>query len=84
MPDLTGRRTPVLAAAGILFAAVFALRLAIDDPAELVTVLYAFPIALVAVALGVWWGLGAAALSLALFRSGTSPGRTPASAPATT
>jgi PAS domain S-box-containing protein len=67
MPELTGRRTPVLAAAGILFAAVFALRVAIDDPAELVTVLYAFPVALVAVALGMRWGLGAALFSLALF-----------------
>jgi PAS domain S-box-containing protein len=67
MRDLRPQRPPVLAFAGLLFAAVFALRLAIDDPAEIVTVLYAMPIALVAVALGTWWGLGAAALSLALF-----------------
>jgi PAS domain S-box-containing protein len=67
MRDFRPPPAPVLAVAGLLFAAVFALRLAIDDPANVVTVLYAIPIALVAVALGTRWGVGAAALSLALF-----------------
>jgi PAS domain S-box-containing protein len=67
MRDFRLQRAPVLAIAGVLFAAVFALRLAVDDPAHVVTLLYAIPIAVVAVALGTRWGLGAAALSLALY-----------------
>jgi PAS domain S-box-containing protein len=61
------RRTPVLAVAAVLFAAVFLLRLGVENPSDVVTLLYALPIALVAVALGAAWGLAAAALALALF-----------------
>jgi PAS domain S-box-containing protein len=61
------RQTPILVAAGVMFAAVFLLRLLIENPAQVVTLLYALPIALVAVGLGTAWGLGAAALAVALF-----------------
>ena len=46
------RRAPILVAAGVLFAAVFLLRLLIENPEHVVTLLYALPIALVAVGLG--------------------------------
>lgn len=57
----------MLAAAALLFAAVFALRVAITDTDQLVTLFYALPIALVAVELGLAWGLTAAAMALGLF-----------------
>jgi PAS domain S-box-containing protein len=50
-----------------LFAGVFVLRLVREDPNDLVTLLYAFPIALVATQRGTAWGVGAAALALGLF-----------------
>ncbi len=56
-----------LAAAAVLFAAVFALRVYVESPTHLITFLYVVPIALVAVELGMAWGLAAAALSLALY-----------------
>ena len=49
------RQTPILVAAGVMFAAVFLLRLLIENPAQVVTLLYALPIALVAVGLGTAW-----------------------------
>jgi PAS domain S-box-containing protein len=57
----------VLAAAGLLFAGIFALRLGIDNEAEGITVLYTIPIALIAIAFGSLAGIAAAALGLALF-----------------
>ncbi|HEV7882736.1 MAG TPA: ATP-binding protein [Solirubrobacteraceae bacterium] len=56
-----------LAVAGLLFAAVFAWRIADKDPRALITLLYVAPIAMVAVQRGVRWGLGAGALALGLF-----------------
>jgi diguanylate cyclase (GGDEF)-like protein/PAS domain S-box-containing protein len=52
--------------AGVLFAGVFALRLAVSDPDEPVSVLYVLPVALVAIEFGVAGGLAAATLSIAL------------------
>jgi PAS domain S-box-containing protein len=61
------RRQYTLAAAAVLFAVVFVLRLVVDDPDHVVTLLYALPIALVALELGVAWGLAAAVLALGLY-----------------
>jgi PAS domain S-box-containing protein len=60
-------RVLVLAVAALLFAGVFLLRLVNEDPSQAVTLLYALPIALLAVELGLGWGLAAAALALGLF-----------------
>jgi PAS domain S-box-containing protein len=60
-------RVMVFAVAAALFAGVFLLRLADDNPGQVVTVLFALPIALLAVELGVGGGLAAAALALGLF-----------------
>ena len=57
----------MLGAAAALFAAIVLLRLVTEDPNDLVTILFAVPIALVATELGMGWGLRAAALALALF-----------------
>ena len=61
------RRGLVLVVAGVLFAGVFLVRLVVDDPSHTVTLLYALPITLLAIELGVGWGLAAAALALGLF-----------------
>ncbi len=55
-----------LGVAALLFVAVFALRFIHQNPRDLITLLYAIPIALVAVERGRTWGVGAAALSLIL------------------
>ena len=57
----------ILAVAALLFAGVFLLRLVVENPEHFVTLLYALPIAIVAVELGLAWGLAAAALALGLF-----------------
>jgi PAS domain S-box-containing protein len=62
-----GERAMSLGFAGALFAAFFALALAIEDPREAVGVLYTLPIALVAIKFGVIGGVTAAACGLALF-----------------
>jgi signal transduction histidine kinase len=65
--DEAGRRRGgpfVLAVAGVLFLAIFALRLVIDDPGALVANFYAVPIALVAAELGLQAGLAAAAVAV--------------------
>jgi PAS domain S-box-containing protein len=61
------RRRSTLAVAAALFVGVFLLRLGVESPSHLVTLLYALPIALVAVELGVAWGLAAGALALGMF-----------------
>jgi PAS domain S-box-containing protein len=61
------RRALIVAAAALLFAAVFAFRLAHPDASDPVTLLYCVPIALLASEFGLAWGLGAAALSLGLY-----------------
>jgi PAS domain S-box-containing protein len=50
-----------------LFAGIFALALAVDQPAEAVSVLYTIPIAVIAIERGPVGGLAAAAASLGLF-----------------
>ena len=60
-------RRGVLAMAALLFAGVFLLRIAVSDPDEAVALLFAVPIALIAVELGAAWGLAAAALALGLY-----------------
>jgi signal transduction histidine kinase len=54
----------VVAGAALLFAAIFALRLIVDDPSALVANFYAVPIALVAAELGLRAGLAAAAVAV--------------------
>jgi PAS domain S-box-containing protein len=61
------KRRGVLAVAGVLFAIVLLLRIAEDNPRDFVTLLFAVPIALVAIELGLVWGLGAATLALGMF-----------------
>jgi PAS domain S-box-containing protein len=53
--------------AGLMFLVVFEVRLIHKDAADLVSLLYAIPIALVAVERGLTWGLGAGLLALVLF-----------------
>jgi PAS domain S-box-containing protein len=65
--DGHSRRWLMLAVAAILFAGVFFLRLEVENPGQIVTLLYALPIALVAVELGMGWGLAVAALALGMF-----------------
>lgn len=62
------RRHPSLAiwAASVLFGAVFALQWATADVNDAVTVLFVFPIALVALAFGVHAGVGSAFIGVAL------------------
>ena len=55
-----------LGIAALLFAVVFALRFIHENPRDLITLLYALPIALVAAERGRTWGLAAAALALIL------------------
>ena len=60
------RLLPVLATLP-LFAGIFALALAVDQPAEAVSVLFTIPIAVIAIERGPFAGLAAAAAALALF-----------------
>jgi PAS domain S-box-containing protein len=53
--------------AALLFVVVFALRFVHDDSNDLVSLLYAVPIAFVAVERGRTWGLAASVLALVLF-----------------
>lgn len=63
----TGRREAViLAAAGLLFAAVFSLRLFNGDVADAYSMFYTFPVALIATYFGVRAGAGAGLLAVAL------------------
>jgi PAS domain S-box-containing protein len=63
------RSQPVLtlAAAAALFAGVFALRQVSGDAKDAITMLYALPVALIALQFGAAAGLGAAALGMSLF-----------------
>jgi hypothetical protein len=62
------RRRPALAVAvaGFLFAAVLALRLATTDPADAYSLLFAFPVALIAISFGVRGGVAAGAVAILL------------------
>jgi MFS family permease len=68
-PSIYGRFLVVAIVVGlalVLFAAVFAARLAIDDPDALIANFYAVPIALLAAEIGMRAGLAAAAFAFAL------------------
>jgi signal transduction histidine kinase len=56
----------VIVVAGALFAAIFAVRLAIDDPPALFANFYTVPVALLALTYGVRGGLAGAAVAIAL------------------
>jgi PAS domain S-box-containing protein len=60
-------RVMSIAFAGVLFVAIFALSLLISDAAEAPSVLYALPVALVAIRFGTHGGLIGATFALALF-----------------
>lgn len=59
-------RRSALVVAAALFVAILAVRLSVGSPLEAYSMFYVLPIALVAVALGVRGGLGAALLAIAL------------------
>ena len=63
----TLRQILVVVAAVVLAAAIFVLRLVLDDPNEGVTLLFVVPIAMVAIEFGFVAGLGAALVSIALY-----------------
>jgi PAS domain S-box-containing protein len=73
------RQVVVLAVAGAMFAGVSVLRASTTDVNHPFTFLYVLPIAVIAVELGLAWGLRAAAFSLALFAlwDVTWPGHAP-------
>ena len=64
---MPSRRVSVLVAAALLFAGVFMLGIADPSADDLVSFLYALPVALIAVELGLAWGITAAVLALGLF-----------------
>src|SRR6476619_4031307 len=64
---LTGRRRALGALALAAFLLVFALGLLIDSPDEPAVVLYAIPVALLALAFGTWAGMLGGVLGAALF-----------------
>jgi PAS domain S-box-containing protein len=61
------QRVAVLASAGALFAGIFALGFAVDDPGETVALLFTLPIVLTAIKFGTWGGTTAALVGVALF-----------------
>lgn len=66
-PRPTGRREAgILMVAGLLFAAVFALRLFTGNVADAYSMFYTFPVALIATYFGVRAGAGAGVLAVAL------------------
>jgi signal transduction histidine kinase len=65
-PTSSARRVAVLASAAALFAAAFALRLAVNDPGALIANFYIVPIAMLAIEFGARVGVLAAAFALAL------------------
>ena len=67
MSPLTGRRRALGALALAAFLLVFALGLLIDSPDEPAVVLYAIPVALLALAFGTWAGMLGGVLGAALF-----------------
>jgi signal transduction histidine kinase len=61
-----GGRPLVIVVAGALFAGIFALRLAIDDPPALIANFYTVPVALLALTYGVRGGIAGAVVAAAL------------------
>lgn len=71
LPTLVGpwfRRRPgvALAAAAVLFGGILALRLSLENPLDAISMLYVFPVALVAMTGGRWVGLAGGLLSVSL------------------
>jgi signal transduction histidine kinase len=64
--DRGSRRRAVIAIATVLFAAAFAVRLAVDDPSALLANFYSVPIAVLAIEFGVRGGLIGAAVGFTL------------------
>jgi PAS domain S-box-containing protein len=64
---MPSRRVSVLVAAALLFAGVSMIGIVDPSVDDLVSVLYALPVALIAVELGLAWGITAAVLALGLF-----------------
>jgi PAS domain S-box-containing protein len=64
--DARAHRLGVVVLAGLMFAGIFALRLAVDDPDAAILLLCAVPIALLAAEFGLNGGLVAAALAVGL------------------
>jgi PAS domain S-box-containing protein len=56
----------MLLMAALLFVAITAVGTASDDPATGIAPLFAFPVALIALERGMWWGLGSAAVAIAV------------------
>lgn len=65
-PWFRARPRAALAVAGLLFTAVLALRFAVEDPVEAVSMLYVLPVSLVALAFGRRAGLAAGIVALGL------------------
>ncbi len=63
---LEGRPSLVVALAGILFAGIFVVRLLAGDAADAYSMLYAFPVALIATTFGIRAGAGASLLAVVL------------------
>jgi len=63
---LEARPSLVVALAGLLFAGVFVVRLLAGDAADAYSMLYAFPVALIATTFGIRAGAGASLLAVAL------------------
>lgn len=63
---LKPQRVPLLITAGVLFAAIFALRLAVEDPGAAISVLYVVPVALTALAGSMRGGIAGALVAAAL------------------
>lgn len=60
------RPRAALAVAAVMYASVLALRLLLTDPLDAISMLYLFPVALVAMTKGRWGGLAGGALGVAL------------------
>lgn len=65
-PWFRARPRAALAVAGLLFTAVLALRFAVEDPVEAVSMLYVLPVSLIALAFGRRAGLAAGIVALGL------------------
>lgn len=65
-PWFTNHPRTALAVAGVMFALVFALRLAFSNPLDAISMLYLFPIALVGMTKGRWGGVVAGLVAVGL------------------
>lgn len=65
-PWFTDRPRVALAVAAVLFVAIFALRVVVGDVADVISMLYALPVALLAVAFGTRGGAAAGAVAVVL------------------